>query len=154
MAREGQTKSMTGASGVAVTYGVNLLAPTPALELLTVLAKALEPALTPIFANAGGLAGALDGELGVGGFLGASLTGLVNGLDFPTLQKVIKALAPVTTVDGSPMLFELHFAKEGNAAIFQWLVFAVQVQFSDFFGLMRSAVKSAPRQGLKAKAAA
>lgn len=147
--REAKQTTIVGASGNAVTYTVGMLAPTPALALLTELVKTLGPALSPVFANVGSLSKFLESNVEdvKTDFLGEAVTALCTTVNEQALDRIIKTLCRVTTVDGVPLdkVYELHFAKEGLGALFQLLPFALRVQYDDVFTVLGSAIKSAPR---------
>lgn len=150
--REARTKEIDG-----VRYTVNLLSPTPALDLLMDLVKMLGPGLSPVFSNLGTLEQAMDREVSdlKTEFLGEAVRALCASLDKDIAKRAIQTLAAVTVVEGSGPLnkiYEAHFAQHGLGPLFQWLPFALQVQYDDFFAVLGSAIKSAPRPAVMARA--
>lgn len=139
MAREAQAKQIK-----EWTYTVHQLPPKKALDLLMDLAKMVGPAFGMIVSDVGNLKGVLDKDIGdiKTAFLGEAVKVLFSGLDKATVMRSIETLAEVTSVTteggqgaGANLktIFDAHF--QGNlGALMQWLPFALQVQYDDFFG--------------------
>lgn len=142
--RTAQTKTIG-----EIEYTVNQLPPSQALDMLMDLVKMLGPGLAPIFSNAGSMAGILDKEVADlrTEFFGEAVKALCVGLDKEVTKRVIKTLAGVTTVAPGGLLgniFEKHFMDHGLGAMFQWLPFALQTQYDDFFAVLGNAMNALP----------
>lgn len=149
MAREARTKEIKGAGDSPVTYTVNLLPPSQALDLLMDLVKMLGPAFAPVFANLATLQSFMDRDVADlrTDFLGEAVKALCSGIDKDLTKRSIKTLAGVTVVEsGGPLdkCFEAFFAREGLGAMFQWVAFALQAQYDDFLADFGNAIRSAP----------
>ena len=148
MAREAQSKTVK-----EWTYTVHQLPPKKALDLLMDLAKMVGPAFGMIVSDVGNLKGVLDKDISdiKTAFLGEAVKALFGGLDKATVMRSIETLAEVTsvTVEGGQggqgggnlkAIFDVHF--QGNlGALMQWLPFALQVQYDDFFGGLGNVMK-------------
>lgn len=151
MARTAQSKEIKGADDVTVTYTVHMMPPLDALDLFQDLVKVIGPGLAPIFNNLGTIVALLDQE--VEGmrtdFLGEAIKTLSSGVDKKVTREVIKKLAEHTSIAGETgsvslaKVLDAHFGNAGLAAMmFDWLPFALQVQYGDFLGRVASAMKS------------
>lgn len=124
-----------------VSYKVHQLGARKALRMLQRIIKIVGP----------GIATGIQGVDGQGGFqamaemdigklaLGQAVKELADRLDEAVVDGIVDELAQVTVVvkgDKQPALsaiFDLHFAGKMKQ-LFQWLLFALEVQFGDFFG--------------------
>ncbi len=104
------------------TYLVRQLSVTPAQKLFVRVSKLVGPALT---------LAAAEGRKG----LGAAASEFFAKLSEDEIELITQQMASVSEVDGKPMkaCFELHFSKAGQKALWLWLLFALEVQFGDFF---------------------
>ena len=136
------------------TYVVRMLDPLTANDLLVDVSKVIGPALGAVGSSLLGsgdskkalgelLDGLKEGETpadgsALGDGVERAIVGLVDRLEKHKLREVIGILANVTAVEmskGSPELssiFDVHF-RGRIKAMYQWLAFALRVQYQDFF---------------------
>lgn len=120
-----------------VSYEVFMLPPRVGMSMLVDIGKVVGPALGLV--NAGSEDGN-ENEM----FMKVAST-LISGIDKQTLNYVCDKLSEVTHVNGMPLdkVFDSHFmGKMGS--LFQWLVFALEVQYSDFLNALGSASDLVP----------
>lgn len=126
-------------------YRVSQLKATKSLSLFIELARMLGPAFGIVADAVGGKDGKIDitkiGNLKLGGdTFSRIVNALVERIDNPKVQTIVKELAQVTEVaaDGAadyvnlPAVYELHFAAKVDE-LFKWLAFALEVQYGGFF---------------------
>lgn len=114
----------------AHTYLVRQLSVTPAQRLFVRVSKLIGPAL---------VAAAAEGKAG----LGTAAAQFFDKLNEDEIELITQQMAGVSEVDGKPMkgCFELHFSKCGQKELWQWLLFALEVQFGDFFDELLGSMK-------------
>ena len=134
-------------------YTVYMLSPLVSHELLTDVAKMVGPSLGPAIDVVMGavqnqsLANLMEQEIDPALFSRA-LSSLFDRLDKKTMRTLIDAMAGVTHIDGKPVadVFDFHF-KGQLGAMYQWLAFAMRVQWGNCFGALASLLQ---RQGAEA----
>ncbi len=119
-------------------YRVRPMPPSKVISSSKVLAKMLLPTIAKVAEKAQGGDDVLDQEVGLR-HLGDAASLLVQSLDDPKLDELIKELARYSEVEVSPdkwpqlsVVFEDHFLGR-TGEMMEWIVFAVTTQFSDFF---------------------
>lgn len=135
------------------TYRVRQLGPTPAIGLLLDVLHVAGPAFGKLADSIGARKGesfalkdVLDRALPADTFARV-VEAFLAGADEARVQKSIKTLADATEVlkpggggyqKLSP-IYENHFCGDASLVdLFGWLLFALEVQYSDFFGLLAS----------------
>lgn len=113
------------------TYLVRQLSVTPAQRLFVRVSKLIGPALA---------LAASEGKKG----LGAAASEFFARLSEDEVEMITQQMAAVSEVNGKPMkaCFELHFSKAGPKELWTWLLFALEVQFGDFFDELLGDMKS------------
>jgi hypothetical protein len=148
---EGQTKTIDGD-----TYRVMLLDPFVATDMLADLGEVLGPSLAALASSLGGedqIKAIVDGTgseaLSFGVTLERAVTEFFKRFSKAKQREVINTLAKVTTVvkgvGEEPSLervFAVHF-RGRIGALYQWLGFALQVQFQDFFSSLAPGIRAA-----------
>jgi len=144
---DGVTKTIGGE-----TFKVMMLGPLEANDLLVDIGKTLGPALGALLAPLLGakdttaafrqlLDGIQDGDGGLAGLSGGierAVTGLIDRIEKDQLREIISIMEGVTTVKkGSewPALGAVStiLFRGKLKLMYQWLGFAIKVQFQDFF---------------------
>ncbi len=122
-------------------YDVGMLPATSGWALYLELLKMLGPALGAAAQNGGlkmpkggGLASLLNADLDVGRMLGAAVAELGRNLNTPGVMDITAKMASVSFIDGKPLgpMFDAYFGGK-YAELSQWLLFALGVNFGDFF---------------------
>jgi hypothetical protein len=118
--REEQTKEI-GAS----TYLVRQLPATQAQRLFVRLSKLVGPAIAELTTG------------GKDGLKGAAMH-VLGGLEPSDVEDITKQMAKMSEVDNKPLdkIFDVHFTGK-QAELWQWLLFALEVQYKDFFDVLR-----------------
>lgn len=140
-------------------YTILMLDPLEASDMLVDLNKMLVPTMAvaagAVASTPGGIKEMLDGKGAMGASVGKAISqGLVTfveALDKQTLRSWIDTLSRVTSVriDGKdPQLnnvFNNHF-RGRLGAMYKWLAFALEAQFSDFLSSFKDAIGHVVRQ--------
>jgi hypothetical protein len=124
-------------------YVVRQLPATKAQRLFVRLTKLAGPAIAEI--TSGGKAGIKTAA--------ALIFGQLNESD---VEDITKQMAAMSEVDNKPLdkVFEVHFTGK-HSELWQWLLFALEVQYQDFFDVLlnlfkqeeaRAAEESSPSQ--------
>ncbi len=118
--REEKTKQI-GAS----TYMVRQLPATQAQRLFVRLSKLVGPAIAELTGN--GKAGIKTAAVHVFAQLNES-----------DVEDITKQMAKMSEADGKPLhlIFDHHFTGK-HAELWQWLLFSLEVQYQDFFDVLR-----------------
>ena len=118
-------------------YEVFMLPPRVSMGMLVDLGKLFGPALESLKND--------DGENSESVYL-AVAGNLLSHIEKSTLNSVCDKLSEVTHVNGMPLnkVFDSHFMGK-MGALMQWLMFALETQYSDFLGAL--GVASAPVPG-------
>lgn len=130
-----------------VTYSVYMLPPKAAMDMLVDIGKVVGPSLGTILDAAsekGGITHLLDMSVN-SEFFSKAAGQLFERMDKAVLRSTIDQLVQVSMADGVKLdsIFEIHFrGKLGS--MFQWLTFALKVQFGNFL----SALGDATTQGV------
>lgn len=117
--REENTKQIGGS-----TYVVRQLPATQAQRLFVRLTKLLGP----------GVAELTKGKTG----MRPAALSVLSQLNESDVEDITKQMAKMSEVDNKPLhlIFETHFTGK-HADLWQWLLFALEVQFKDFFDVLR-----------------
>lgn len=125
------------------TFVVFKLPPLTAQDVLIDIGQVLAPAL-------GQAANAFGGE-GVDNVLdldvddpriAAGIAALAKGVTKQRMRELIKTMAEVTHCDGKPLLKTMEMTFRGDLPLmYQWLWFALQVQFGNFTSWLGAAIK-------------
>jgi hypothetical protein len=117
------------------TYLARQLPATKAHKLLIRIGKILGPAI----------GGGLDGVKGsfkddAAGAIGRAVSGLFERATPDEVDAILKEFVEYSEVDGKPLksCFDLHFAGK-LADMYLWFAFALEVNYSDFFGGFKQA---------------
>ena len=132
----------------AVTYTVYMLPPKAATDMLVDIGKVIGPSLGTILDAAsekGGITPLLDMSVN-SEFFSKAAGQLFERMDKAVLRSMIDQLAQVSMADGVKLdsTFDIHF-RGRLGSMFQWLTFALKVQFGNFL----SALGDATGQGAK-----
>ncbi len=104
-------------------YVVRQLPATKAQRLFVRLTKIVGPAIAEMAGGKAGLKGAA-----------LFIFGQLNEAD---VEDITKQMAAMSEVDNKPLdkVFEVHFTGK-HAELWQWLTFALEVQYQDFFDVL------------------
>lgn len=141
---DGKKKTIAGTE-----YGVRMLDALTAEDLLIDIGHVVGPSLGGVLAAFIGDKGsdkpAADPEM-----INGAVAGLFARLDKKTIRSLITTLSEVTDVylaaDRSPLLSNLNPANHFRGklgAMHEWIYFALEVQYSDFFASVLPAIKRA-----------
>lgn len=130
------------------TYTIYMLPPMTSHDLLLDVVKMIGPALGPVFdvlfsdAVKQGKKEILEQQVGTD-FFSKAASALFSGLDKGTVRNVIEKMIEVSQVDGKPLkgIFDIHFRGRIDV-MYQWLIFAMKVQWGKSFGVLGSVLTS------------
>jgi hypothetical protein len=111
-------------------YLVRQLPAMKAQRLFVRLSKLVGPALAEL--TSGGKEG-----------LKPAAMAILTQLNEADVEDITKQMIEMSEVDNKPMklTFDVHFRGK-HADLWQWLLFALEVQFEDFFGVLRDLFES------------
>ena len=124
------------------TYVVTQFQATKALRVLTELGRFVGPSLG-MLADIEDMKSLKEMKFPPD-LISKAISALVDRADADSVEALIRDLASSTQVQvGSkdklqnlPNIFEMHFAGSSLPNMFEWLKFALEVHFSDFFGYL------------------
>jgi hypothetical protein len=104
---------------------VRQLPATQAQKLFVRLSKLVGPAIAELTGN---------GKAGIK----TAAANLFDKLSENDVEEITKQMAKMSEADGKPLhlVFETHF-KGRHADLWKWLLFSLEVQFQDFFDVLR-----------------
>jgi hypothetical protein len=128
-------------------YTVHMIDPLDAVDITVELSNAVAPSVESLASvvKKTGIDKILDEKVENSAAIGAAIGAFLKQLERSKVRELISILAPVTVVEGKGKLdqiFSEHFRGKPGA-IYQWLGFAMQVNFADFFDWLRGAIAGA-----------
>lgn len=134
---DSQTKDIAGQR-----FEVFKLPPLVAQDVLIDIGQVLAPALGRAASAVESVQGGnpLDMDLD-DPRIGSAIAALVQGISKEKMRELIRIMADVTHCNGTPLAKTLEVTFRGDLALmYQWLWFALQVQFGSFTGWLGDAI--------------